>query len=221
MSLGSELRDGFVTGILIVAPLAVTVFVVQFVVRRLSGVLDPVVAALRLGRVVNDAIAARGLALVVLVVGVTLLGLLASYGTGRRLVNGIDRAVSLVPLVSVVYTGVRQVSNALSEGDTRFRRVVVVEYPRLDVYSMGFVTADAPAAADAAAGEETSTVIVPHSPNPTAGHLIFVPDDRLHETDLSVSQAVRLLVTTGVAESEEEFEEMREDLEGEHPSIAD
>jgi uncharacterized membrane protein len=219
MSLASELRDGFVTGLLLVAPLAVTLFVVQFVVRRLSGVLDPVVATLGLGRVVNDTLAARGLALVVLLVGLTLLGLLASYGTGRRLVDAIDRAVSLVPLVSVVYTGVRQVSNALSEGDTRFRRVVIVEYPRLDVYSMGFVTADAPAAADEVAGEATSTVIVPHSPNPTAGHLIFVPDDRLHETDLSVSQAVRLLVTTGVAESEEEFEEMREDLEGEpHPT---
>jgi uncharacterized membrane protein len=184
-------------------------------------VLDPVVATLGLQQVVSETLAARGLALVVLVVGITVLGILASYGTGRRLVGGIDRAVSLVPLVSVVYTGVRQVSNALSEGDTRFRRVAVVEYPRLDVYSMGFVTADAPSAADAAAGEKTSTVIVPHSPNPTAGHLIFVPDVRLHETDLSVSQAVRLLVTTGVAENEAEFEELKDELEGERPAAAD
>jgi uncharacterized membrane protein len=170
MDVGSELRDGFVTGVLLVAPLAVTRFVVQFVVQRLSGVLDPVVATLGLGRVVNDTLAARGLALAVLVVGITLLGLLASYGTSRSLVGAIDRAVNLVPLVSVVYTGVRQVSNALPEGNTRFRRVVVVEYPRLDVYSLGFVTADAPQAANEVAGEKTSTVVVPHSTNPTAGH---------------------------------------------------
>ncbi|WP_254832430.1 hypothetical protein [Haloglomus salinum] len=101
-SLGSELRDGVVTGLLLVAPLAVTLFVVQFVVRRLSSVLDP--------------------------------------------------------------------------------------------------------------------VAVLHTP-PTVGHRIFVPDDRLHETDLSVSRAVRLLVATGVAESEEAFAEMREDIEGEpHPT---
>jgi len=125
----------------------------------------------------------------------------------------VDRLVSLVPLVSVVYTGVRQVSDALTERDTRFRRVVLVEYPRLDVYSLGFITGEGPDVADEVSGESTSTVIVPHSPNPTVGHLIVVPESTLHGTEMSVRRTIRLLVTTGVAESADDLERLQREVD--------
>ncbi|MEF8791550.1 MAG: DUF502 domain-containing protein [Haloarculaceae archaeon] len=211
MGIRTELRNSFVAGLVLVAPLAVTVVVLQFAFTRLAGLLDPVVQGVGLAALTaNIHLFAQALAAVLIVVLVTLLGFLAQRSGGERAVEAFDRLVSLVPLVSVVYTGVRQVSDALTERDTRFQRVVLVEYPRLGVYSLGFVTGEGPEVADEVSGEPTSTVIVPHSPNPTVGHLIVVPESTLHETDLSVRRAIRMLVTTGVAESADELSELQE-----------
>ena len=214
MDIRTELRNSFVAGLILVAPLAVTALVLQFAFTRLAGVLDPIVRSAGLtAYTANIDLLAQALAALLIVVLVTLLGFLAQRSGGERAVDAFDRLVSLVPLVSVVYTGVRQVSDALTERDTRFQRVVLVEYPRLDVYSLGFVTGDGPDVADEVAGEETSVVIVPHSPNPTVGHLIVVPDSTLHETDISVRRAVRILVTTGVAESADDLKRLQEEVD--------
>jgi uncharacterized membrane protein len=214
MDVRTELRNSFVAGMILVAPLAVTVFVLQFAFTRLAGVLDPVVEGAGLAAfTANIRLLAQVLAALLIAVLVTLLGFLAQRSGGERVVDAFDRLVSLVPLVSVVYTGVRQVSDALTERDTRFQRVVLVEYPRLGVYSLGFVTGDGPGVADEVSGESTSTVIVPHSPNPTVGHLIVVPDSTLHETDISVRRAVRMLVTTGVAEGADDLERLQQEVD--------
>lgn len=214
MNIRTEVRNSFVAGLILVAPLAVTVLVLQFAFTRLAGLLDPVVEGAGLASfTANIHLLAQVLAAVVIVVTVTLLGFLAQRSAGERAVDTFDRLVSLVPLVSVVYTGVRQVSDALTERDTRYQRVVLVEYPRLEVYSLGFVTGDGPDVADEASGEPTHTVIVPHSPNPTVGHLIVVPESTLHETDISVRRAVRMLVTTGVAESADDLERLQREVD--------
>jgi uncharacterized membrane protein len=211
----TELRNSFVTGLLLVAPLAVTVFVLQFVFTRLTGILDPVVATTRLDALTaNNLLLAQVLAAILLVLLVAALGFLAQRSGGERAVDGFDRLVSLVPLVNVVYTGVRQVSDALTAGEGRYQKVVLVEYPRLGIYSLGFVTGDGPAEADTLAGDDTHFVIVPHSPNPTAGQLIVVPEANIHETEMSVKRALRLLVTTGVAESEDDLAELTEEVGG-------
>ncbi|MFC7177039.1 DUF502 domain-containing protein [Halosegnis marinus] len=204
-----------------VAPLAVTAVVLQFVLARLAVVLDPVVRETRLTALTgNVEVAAQLVALLLVALFVTALGLLAQRTRARVVFEWFDRFVGLVPLVSVVYTGVRQVSNTLVSRDTRYRSAVIVEYPRPEVYSLGFLTGDAPEAAADLAGGEAYTVVVPHSPNPTAGHLVFVPADRVHETDLSVRDALRMVVTTGIAESESEMAAYRDSVdEGDLPSL--
>jgi uncharacterized membrane protein len=214
MRLRSGLRDGFVTGLLLFAPLAVTLFVLQFTFTRLTAVLDPVVATTRLGALTDNRLLAQLLAAALIATLITAGGALAQRSGGQRVVRGFDRLVSLVPLVNVVYTGVRQVSDALTAGEGRYEEAVLVEYPRLGVYSLGFVTGDGPPGAETIAGEKTRFVIVPHSPNPTVGHLIVVPERKLHDTELSVRRALRLLVTTGVAESENELAELAERVGG-------
>ena len=211
MDIQSELKGSFLAGLLLVAPLAVTIIVLQFVLAQLSGVLNPVVEGTRLTNFTGGVEpAAQLVAAVLLAIGITVLGFLAQRTRASTVFEVFDRVVGLVPLVSVVYSGVRQVSNTLVERDSRYRSVVLVEYPRLGVYSLGFLTGDAPEEVEGLAGGEAYTVIVPHSPNPTAGHLIFVDADRVHETDMSVRKAIRLVVTTGIAETEEEFVEYQE-----------
>jgi uncharacterized membrane protein len=218
MDLRSELQGGFLAGLLLVAPLAVTAVVLQFALARLAVVLDPVIEGTRLTALLgNVELAAQLVALLSLAVLVTLLGLLAQRTRARVLFQWFDRVVGLVPLVSVVYSGVRQVSNTLTQRDSRYQSAVIVEYPRPEVYSLGFLTGDAPETAHELAGGEAYTVVVPHSPNPTAGHLVFVPADRVHETDLSVRQALRMVVTTGIAESESGLEAYRDSVDEAEP----
>ncbi|WP_251342378.1 DUF502 domain-containing protein [Haloplanus halophilus] len=200
MSLSGRLRASFVTGLLLVAPLAVTVFVLQFVFVRTTGLLDPLVRATRLTNYTgNVQVVAQLLAALSIAAAITLLGYLASRRLGERLFGGFERAVRLVPLVRTVYFGVRQVSESLAQRSAGYDAVVLVEFPREGVYAVGFVTNEAPRAARRATNEDLHTVFLPNSPNPTAGTLALVPAADVHEVDMSVRRGLRLLVTTGLS----------------------
>ncbi|MFB6082687.1 MAG: DUF502 domain-containing protein [Halorientalis sp.] len=210
MGFRQVLRNSFVAGLALLAPLLVTVVAIRFLVGWLTAFIDPVVQGTRLTRYTGNIEAVAQVLALVLIVGiVVVLGYLAQGRIGRRVFAGIDRGIGVVPLVSIVYSSVRQVANALTEGSDRYKRVVMVEYPRDGVYSIGFVTGEGPQAATTAAGEQLSNVFLPNSPNPTGGAFLMVPEDELHELDVSVRRGVRLLVTTGMAESDEEMEALR------------
>lgn len=210
MGITRRLKSDFLAGLLLLAPLAVTAFVLQFAFVKLFAFLQPFVETTRLTEyTANIQIAAQVLAAVLLVVFIVALGFLADRSIGQRLFGGFDRVMGLVPLVSVIYSGVRQVGNALAKRESRYESVVLVEIPRDRVYSIGFVTGEAPPAADDAAGGPVHNVFVPNSPNPTGGRLVLVPDDRVHETNLSVRQGLRLVVTTGITSEQQELDELQ------------
>jgi len=208
MTIGTRLRTSFVTGLFLVTPLAVTVFVVQFVFRQLTGVLNPVVSATRLTAYTgNIEVVAQLLAAVLLALTITSLGFLASWGVGQRMFGSFERGVRLIPLVRSVYFGVRQVSESLSQRSAGYESVVLVEYPREGSYVVGFVTNEAPRAVQDATDEELHTVFLPNSPNPTAGRLLLVETSRLIELDVGVRGGLRLLVTTGLTGEEDDLPE--------------
>lgn len=199
MGVGTRVRNSFVTGLVLLAPLAITAFVVQFVVVRVSRALDPFVSATQLtAYTANIEVVAQVLAAVLVVVAITLAGDLASHSVGIRAFEGLERAVRLVPLVRSIYFGVQQVGESLIERSAGYESVVLVEYPREGIYSIGFVTNDSPRNARLTAGEDLYNVFLPHSPNPTAGSLIMAPAAEIHEVDISVGRGLRLLVTTGL-----------------------
>ncbi|MFB6123594.1 MAG: DUF502 domain-containing protein [Haloferacaceae archaeon] len=200
MGLRARVRTSFVTGLLLVTPLAVTAFVLQFVFTRVTGVLNPVVRAAGLrAYTANIEIVAQLLAAVVVAAGIVCLGYLASRSVGQRLFGGFERAVRLVPFVRTVYFGVRQVSESLVERTAGYESVVLVEYPRDGLYSLAFVTNRSPRAARDATDEALYNVFVPHSPNPTAGSLVLVPESDVYEIEMPVREGLRLLVTTGLS----------------------
>ncbi|MFB6117172.1 DUF502 domain-containing protein [Halosegnis sp.] len=212
MDVRAESQRSFIAGLLLVAPLAVTLFVGSLALRYLAGVLDPVVQAGRLAQYTgNSRLLAQTLAALLLATAVVGLGYVAQRQVGQRLFGGFDRLVRFVPLVSAVYSSVRQVGAALENRSSRYESVVLVEYPRLGVYSLGFVTGDAPADASTVADEPVYNVFIPNSPNPTGGELVLVPESHVHETDLSVRRGLRLIVTTGIADTQDELAAFRED----------
>ncbi|MFC6726048.1 DUF502 domain-containing protein [Halobium palmae] len=214
MSLATRVRNSFVAGVFLVTPLAVTVFVLQFVFTRVAATLRPLVREIRpwLAAMLNYqgdiVIVAQLLAALLLAISITAVGFVASRSLGQQLFGGFERGIRLVPMVRTVYFGVRQVAESLTERSARYESVVLVEYPREGLYSIGFVTNDSPRAVRAATGRDAVNVFFPNSPNPTAGRLVLVDADDVYEVDMSVRRGIRLLVTTGL--SVEDVEELPE-----------
>jgi uncharacterized membrane protein len=214
MGISETLRGSLVAGIVLVAPLVVTIVAVRFVLGWLRGFLNPIIENTGLtGLVANIEIAAQIIAFLVLLLIVAILGYIAQKSVGERAFGLFDRAVGLIPMVSVIYGSVRQVSDALLKEQSRYESVVAVEFPRNGLYTIGFITSESPEPVETATGEQLYNVYLPNSPNPTQGHFVFVPTDQVTEVEMSVSRSIRLLVTTGIAEDEEELRELHEDVD--------
>jgi uncharacterized membrane protein len=199
MALSGTLKRSFVGGLLLIAPLVVTLFVLRLLVNWALKFIDPVVQGTRLTRyTANDQLVAQVLAVVLILGTITLLGWIASQRWGQRLFGGFGRAIYFVPLVNIVYTSVRQVADSLSKRDSQYDRVVYVEYPREGIYAIGLVTGEARGLPEA--DEPVYHVFLPNSPNPTAGRLALVPKSQLQEADMSVRAGIRRVITTGIGE---------------------
>ncbi|MFB6180022.1 MAG: DUF502 domain-containing protein, partial [Halorientalis sp.] len=219
MGLGKVLRDSFIAGLAVIAPLVVTVFALRFLVDWVTTFTDPVVTQTRLVQyTANIHVVAEALALGIIVLVIVGLGYLAQRSVGKRLFGWVDRSIGLVPLVRTIYSSVRQVSNALMERSNRYESVVLIEYPRDGIYALGFITGDSPPQVGQIAGQDTYNVFLPNSPNPTAGRFVMVPAEQVHTLDMSVRRGVRLLVTTGIAERQEELAELRDEAEVQRPT---
>lgn len=213
MGIRKTLKTSFLAGLVLLAPLLVTIIALQIVLGWLRGMLGPLIDETRLVAYIGDVeLAAELLAIAIVVALIAVVGYLAQRRLGSWAFGVLDRVIGLVPMVSVIYSSVRQVSNALTSQRTRYESVALVEYPREGLYVLGFVTAESPTTVVDTLGEGAVNVYIPNSPNPTAGQLVMVPESQIHELDMSVSRGIRLLVTTGIAEDEQEVAELQEEV---------
>ncbi|WP_227133236.1 DUF502 domain-containing protein [Halorubellus salinus] len=203
MRVTNALKRSFVSGMILIAPLALTLYVLRLLVNWSLQFVNPVVAGTRLTQYTgNVEVAAQLLAVVLIVGSVVLLGFLANMSVGRQLFGRVGRVVNVIPLVSTIYGGIRQVADSLVERNTAYESVVLVEYPREGVYSIGLVTGESPESVEQFVGGEVYNVFLPNSPNPTAGRLVLLPEDQVHEIDMSVRRGMRLIVTTGAGDDD-------------------
>ncbi|WP_135667587.1 DUF502 domain-containing protein [Halorhabdus rudnickae] len=215
------IRRSFIAGVFFVAPLIVTIVALRLLIGWASGFVNPIVEATALSQyTANITLVAQAITAITLVLVVTILGYLAQRSIGQWLFAWFDRAFGLVPVVSVIYTSVRQMTHALRNRENRYENVVLVEYPRDGVYSIGFVTAESPESVQTVAGEAFN-VFVPTSPNVTGGRLLLVPKTDTYDVDISVRRAIRLLMTTGMAEDQTGIERLAEATDVDLPDVDD
>lgn len=202
MDIRTIVRQGFVTGIVLVAPLAITIFVVKLVYTWLIGNLAALFGVVYSG---DPSLAVQLIALVLLFSSITVLGLAARRGIGQYALVEFDRFMETIPVIRAIYSSARQASNALLGHQEQFERVALVEWPDRDVHTVGFVTAETPERITDALDESDRQydVFVPMAPNPLGGFLAIVPESRLVMTDLSVSEGLQLVMTTGLSGEEE------------------
>jgi len=190
-------RNYLIGGLLIWVPIMVTVWVVRF----LSGILDQSLLLLppwwRPEAVFGTYIPGLGIILSLLILFLT--GVLVKNLFGGQMVAGIESLVRRIPVVGAVYSGAKTFSETvLTDKGKSFKQVVMVEFPRKGVYSMGFITSHDLEEAQARTAQEVTCVFVPTTPNPTTGFLVMVPRDEVVHMDMTVDEAFKMLLTLGV-----------------------
>jgi uncharacterized membrane protein len=191
------LRRYLVAGLLVWAPLGITILTFKFLFDTFDGLLTLLPPAWRPDALLGFHIPGFGVLLAFVVVLGT--GLVAANLIGRTLVGWGEEMMNRIPLVRSIYSGVKGFTETLVSSKSRsFSKVVLVEYPRRDLWSIGFITASDVPDIDAVTGEKMVCVYVPTTPNPTSGLIVYAPASQVRETDMSVDAAMKMVVTLGV-----------------------
>ena len=195
---GTLMRRIMVAGILVWLPIGVTVWVVTFLVHLLDKtlVLLPLPPGYHPQGWILLLMPAVGLLLTVAVLFLT--GILVTNLIGRRLLVWGEEALHHIPIVGAVYGGVKSFAESVFSQSNSFRKVVMVEYPRLGVWSLGFLTAEDVPEVSAKTGEPHAVVYISAALNATAGWLAIVPRRQIVELDMSVDAAMKMIITCGV-----------------------
>jgi uncharacterized membrane protein len=199
--LGRALRRYLVAGVLVWLPIITTVWVVRFIVQLMDRTLDFLPDAYQPQAVLGFPLPGLGIVFAFLVLLVT--GLLVTNLVGRRLVAYWEELMRRIPLVRSIYTGVKGFAETVfSQKANSFRQVVMIEYPRREMWSIGFVTTDNVAEITAKTGEQQMCVYVPTTPNPTSGLIVMVPRRQVIYLEMSVDAAMKMIVTLGIVAPE-------------------
>lgn len=194
-----RLRTYFFTGIIVVTPILLTVFIFW---KLFSG-LDSVALNLLNGVLVKLGFEAYygkipGLGVAVLIIGIILTGMIARNYLGKKLFKLGDWLVTQIPLISKIYIAIRQIFEAIfSEKGEVFKQAVMFEYPRRGTYSIGFITQDTRGEIQDKIDSDVFSVFVPTTPNPTSGYLIFVPKKEAVILDMTIEDALKLIISAG------------------------
>jgi uncharacterized membrane protein len=196
-----SLRNAFFSGVILVAPLCLTVYVFSLIVQFVGGNFK----GLFLLFIPNSLRARPGLdtvwsilATLIVIVLVTLLGYVSRYVFGKFFFSIGDRFIQTIPGVSAVYNTVRQIVNTFSSQSRHmFNKVVLVEFPRKGCWTIGFLTNTVQGEAQARASTEVWTVFVPTTPNPTSGFLLMLPRTEIIELDMPVGDGMKMIISGG------------------------
>ncbi|MGH9398741.1 MAG: DUF502 domain-containing protein [Thermoanaerobaculia bacterium] len=187
----TRVRRWWVAGILVLAPTALTAWVVWTLFRFFDDILG--------GELRQRGISVLGLGFVLLNLLLLLLGFVATNFLGRRAFALYDRLMHRVPLINKIYSTLRQIAEVLlgSPESAAFRRVALVEYPATGTHMVGFVTSTAVSEAGEKLGRKVCYVFVPSAVNPTTGFLLVVPEEKVRYLDMTPEQAMRMIVSAG------------------------
>ena len=196
-----SLRNAFVSGLLLIAPVGVTVFVINFLIQTVGVPTRQMVFFFIPRNTANFIWLEYGLYIAaVACVGIliTLLGWLSQRLIGRALVNLFERIVDNVPVVRSVYNTVKQIRDTfVQQQKAVFQKAVLIEYPRKGVFVLGFLTGQGKGEIQHRTSAELVNVFVPTTPNPTSGFLLMVPSGEVRELDMSIADAMKLIISGG------------------------
>ena len=205
--LQQDLKNDLIAGLLVVIPLATTIWlattVSRFVLAFVTSIPKQVNPFITLNPLLQDLIN-LSLGLTVPLLGILLIGLMARNIVGRWLLEFGEGTLSRIPLAGSVYKTLKQLLETfLRDNSKRFRRVVLVEYPREGLFSVGFVTGLVGPSLQAEIDQPLLSVFIPTAPNPTTGWYTLVPESSVRNLNISVEDAFRTIISAGIVNPDE------------------
>ncbi len=194
------LRASFLTGIVVIAPIGLTFWLLWTVIGWIDGVVLPLVPARFLPEQYIG-INLRGVGVIFFLVFTVLMGWIAKGLIGRSLIRWAEHLVDRTPIVRSIYSGVKQIAETVfAQAERSFDKACMVEYPRKGIWAIGFIstTAKGEISRHGPADEEMMSVFVPTTPNPTSGFLLFFPRSDVVELEMSLEDAAKLVISAGL-----------------------
>ncbi|WP_018881799.1 MULTISPECIES: DUF502 domain-containing protein [unclassified Thioalkalivibrio] len=192
-----SLRRYLIAGLLVWLPLIVTGFIIKLLVDLLDFTILLLPPGWRPEALLGFSIPGVGIVVAIVVVFVT--GVIVANIVGRKLVALGESIVHRIPLVNSIYGAVKKVTETvLADGGQAFRKVMLIEYPRRGLWSVGFMTGVGTGEVQERTEHEVITVFVPTTPNPTSGFVLMVPREEAIELDMTVEDGLKFVMSMGV-----------------------
>lgn len=194
----ARIRRYLLTGIVVTAPITITIYLTYVFLTFVDGHVTRIIPEEWYQGFYKET-AIPGLGLIVAVSFFIVVGWFATNFMGRFIIRIYEYILDRMPVIRTVYGAIKQVfETIMASQSSAFREAVMLEYPRKGVWSIGFVTGKTEGEVQRVTTEETINVFVPTTPNPTSGYLLFVPKKELVYLDMSVEEAVKLVVSAGI-----------------------
>ncbi len=201
-SLWARLRGNFLTGLVVVAPLYLTIWLTWSFVSLID---DKVARLIPDGYNLQDYLNIPGYGLLVFVAFTALMGAIAKNFFAAKLIEWGERLLDRLPIVRSIYNGIKQIAETvLVQSKTSFKKACLIEYPRKGLYAIAFISTDARGEVLRKSGrDDLLSVFLPTTPNPTSGFLLFVPREDVIELDMSIEEAAKLIISAGLVTPDE------------------
>jgi len=189
-----HLRTKIIAGILVILPLGITFLVLKFVFNTLDSILAPLVPEVDI-YLFRRSVPLPGLGILAFFALLYLIGLITTNVLGRRLIHWTDKLFTYIPVVKNIYTSSKQLTDAFSTTKKgSFRQAVFVEFPQKGNLVLGFITNELTDLED----EKKITVFIPTAFAPPAGHLLFLPKDKVFPSQMTVEEAIKTIMSVGI-----------------------
>ncbi|MBI5788405.1 MAG: DUF502 domain-containing protein [Candidatus Schekmanbacteria bacterium] len=216
-----KLRNMFITGFLAALPLTITYLLLGFLFKRADAIFQPVIINImeQFAQDGEKITYIPGLGIIVTCIMILIVGFIVNNVMGVKLLKIFESLLERIPLVRSIYTSSKQLIETISLAginEGAFSKVVMVEYPRKGMFSIGFITNEGIKESKEAAGGETVHVFVPTTPNPTSGMLVILPTRDVIPLSISVEDGIKLIVSAGFVaphnnKSPQKWENAKED----------
>ncbi|MFN3937846.1 MAG: DUF502 domain-containing protein [Gemmobacter sp.] len=193
-------RSSFLTGLVVIAPIWLTIYLIWLVTGWIDGWVMPLIPE-RWQPSAFFGINVHGLGVIIFLIFTVVVGWVAKGLIGRSLIAWAEGIVDRLPLVRSIYNAVKQIAETVfSQTGTSFDRACLLQYPREGIWAIGFVSTTARGEIARSAGDagEVLSIFLPTTPNPTSGFLLFVPAKDVVMLDMKVEDAAKLIISAGL-----------------------
>ena len=192
-----KLRTIIVAGLLVWIPIGLTIFVIKLLIDLLAQIYLLIPPPLRPENLLGIEI--PGIGIIIAIIMVLLTGLIAANYFGNRIIRAWDAFLYRIPLIRSIYSPLKKFAElVLSDQTQNFSKVLLIEYPRKGVFSLCFQTSKELGEVQNHSGEELVCVYIPTTPNTTSGYIVLVPQNEVKELEMSVEDALKMIISLGV-----------------------